>query len=613
MFKFITKLAAAVAILAVAFTASSAFAAFNDGAQGTDCQTVTVARTGNAPTTGYGCWYTSDTASDGDIVTFAVYYHNTASSPVSGVSVFIDNPGTISKSSFTLSGGIKINGSVVKTGSATIRLGQSSRLVLNKATNEYNGGANKQDISAADFMGSGYSIGTVGTGWSAQGVAKISFKVVADSVACPAGYTGTQPNCVPVQQYCPSGYTGVYPNCVPVQQYCPSGYTGIYPNCYPIQQYCPSGYYGTYPNCYPINQVCGVGYYGTYPNCYPITPTCNAGYYLQNNVCVPIQTNSAPSVSTLGTISIGGTVAVVDGYYSTNSCAVTTYFNYGRTQSLGQSTGQVNRGTGSGSMAQALPNLVPNTTYYYQAVGTNCAGTSYGDIRSFTTSNVTTNDTTITRYVTVTTGGGGNSFIKLMIDNHRDVVRNGRSVTYDIAWENLTNTTLRNLVLEINFPGQMTILDTDRGAIEAKKSAVIYQIATLSGREKGEMSVSGEIDSGMKDGDPVVAQAIMAFENPKTSATENAIAYDADTYSIGGTVLGASLFGIGFLPGSLAGWLLILLIILLIVLIVRHFWHPNQTNVTVQQPVTPVIPTAPAPAAGAQHADYIVYQPTPKQ
>jgi hypothetical protein len=101
----------------------------------------------------------------------------------------------------------------------------------------------------------------------------------------------------------------------------------------------------------------------------------------------------------------------------------------------------------------------------------------------------------------------------------------------------------------------------------------------------------------------------MAFENPKTSATENAIAYDADTFSVTGSTLGASLFGLGFLPTSLAGWLIIILILLIIIFLARHFMTQNQNKVTVHTAPMPVDPTA-----GAQTGnDYIVYRPTPKQ
>ena len=673
MFKTITKIAAIVAMLAVVFTtASSAFAAsgFNDSSQGADCPTVTVARSGNAPTTGYGCWFTSDTAKVGDTVTFAVYYHNTSASPVSGVSVYIDNPGTVSANSFTLNGGIKVNGTTVTTGSATISLDSNATLVPVRAQNEYNGGANPQSISATQLMGSGYTVGTLGTGWSQQGVAKISFMVTSGVGPCSSncGTNGPSVTTNPAQpvdsnagnatlngyfnsngtatttsfQYRLNGgswatvgsqsrgvssgnfnyaLTGLPGGTYVYEAVATNSYGTVYGSDQTFTiygnnnttQYCTGNTTGVWPNCYPINntQYCQNGTYGTYPNCYYPTPT-------------PIQQtfNQAPSISTLGTISVGGTVAVVDGYYSTNSCGVNTYFNYGTTQSFGTTTGAVNRGIGSGSMAQALQNLNPNTTYYYQAVGQNCSGTNTGTIRSFTTSGTTTNDTTITHYVSTTVnngnGGGGNSFIKLMIDNHRDVVRGSTNTSYDVSWTNLTGSVLKNLVLEVNFPSQMTITDTDRGAIETKRSSVVYQISSLDAHETGSMTITGEIDSGLKDGDPVVAQAVMAFENPKTTATENAIAYDADTFSLNSSVLGASLFGLGFLPNSLAGWLIIILIILIIVLIARHFWHRQApATMIVHNPAPQPTPVAPAQIqpiiTGAPTGEYTVYQPTPKQ
>lgn len=54
---------------------------------------------------------------------------------------------------------------------------------------------------------------------------------------CPAGTTGTYPNCVQnPPQTCPAGTTGTYPNCatvnsVPPPPSCASGTTGTYPNC----------------------------------------------------------------------------------------------------------------------------------------------------------------------------------------------------------------------------------------------------------------------------------------------------------------------------------------------------------------------------------------------
>ena len=51
--------------------------------------------------------------------------------------------------------------------------------------------------------------------------------------SCPAGQTGTPPNCVtPTRPTCPAGQTGTPPNCVtPSSTNCPAGQTGTPPNC----------------------------------------------------------------------------------------------------------------------------------------------------------------------------------------------------------------------------------------------------------------------------------------------------------------------------------------------------------------------------------------------
>ena len=180
------------------------------------------------------------------------------------------------------------------------------------------------------------------------------------------------------------------------------------------------------------------------------------------------------------------------------------------------------------------------------------------------------------------------------------------------------------MVLEVNFPDQMTITSAGEGSIEPNKSSVIIHIDTLNPGDSGQTTITGDITSGMKEGDPVVAQAVMAFQNPTSGATLNAIAYDADTFSLGTNVLGASIFGLGFLPTSLGGWLILILILLIIIIIAHYYFVGRKQNMMVvhhqvppqglppqgiPQQGMPVNPPQP-PTAGAN--DYIVYRPTPK-
>ena len=101
----------------------------------------------------------------------------------------------------------------------------------------------------------------------------MNYSATINAASCPAGQTGTPPNCTtPPPAQCPSGQQGTPPNCYTPQ--CPSGQLGTYPNCYTPQ--CPSGQVGTYPNCTtPPPAQCPSGQVGTPPNCR--VPQCPAG------------------------------------------------------------------------------------------------------------------------------------------------------------------------------------------------------------------------------------------------------------------------------------------------------------------------------------------------
>lgn len=398
---------------------------------------------------------------------------------------------------------------------------------------------------------------------------------------------------------------------------CPSGYYLSGNTCIQNPVSCPSGYYVSGNTCVQNPVSCPSGYYVSGNTCIqnPVVQNCGYNQYWNGSYCVNNQpTTGLPTVSTLGTISVGATAVAVDGYYTANGCDAYTSFKYGTTQSLGNTTGEVNRSNGSGSMAQSLSGLSANTTYYYQAQVRNCVGTATGSIRSFTTSNDTTRDTVIIRTITNNTtnnGGGGSAFIKLMITNNREIVRGDKEMTYEVSWENVSGRDLQNLVLETNFPDQLDVLDTDRGSIKREAHSVIYKIGDLKKNESGTMDITAQVTSGLRNGDPVVAQAIMAFENPKTRAAENAIAYDADEFAIvdGNSVFGASLFGLDFLPTSLAGWLLIFLILLIIIILAHSYFSRNRgAQVMINSGNVPN--NIPVDQSGN---DYVVYRPTPKQ
>lgn len=327
---------------------------------------------------------------------------------------------------------------------------------------------------------------------------------------------------------------------------------------------------------------------------------CSAGYVYQNGSCVWVNNNNNytnPTAQTLNPTTVNTSQATFDGYYTTGSCSGATWFEYGTTQSLGSRTSAISRAANSaGNMPETVYGLSPNTTYYYRVVSQNCQNTAYAsEIRSFTTTRpsivdnitriITPRQTNTTTQVVSTsntntaartnvTGGTGVKYLRLNIDNDRKEISRGDSITYEVQWENISSTvTLNDLVLEVTMPKELQITSSSRGDIDRTANAVYLNIDRLDPREEGRMTVTTRMNGALRSGDPVVGRVIGAFENPTLEgAQENAIAYDSDRYeNNGSSVLGASAFGIGFLPGTLAGWLIILLIIVLIILAARHY------------------------------------------
>lgn len=101
---------------------------------------------------------------------------------------------------------------------------------------------------------------------------------------------------------------------------------------------------------------------------------------------------SQPYVSTNSATYVYQNSATLNGYVTSSGTSnVNTYFEWGTSYSLGNTTSVLNYGTGATSFSNSLYNLNANTTYYYRAVAQSSYGTVYGNTLSFTTTGQTYN------------------------------------------------------------------------------------------------------------------------------------------------------------------------------------------------------------------------------
>jgi GH25 family lysozyme M1 (1,4-beta-N-acetylmuramidase) len=94
-----------------------------------------------------------------------------------------------------------------------------------------------------------------------------------------------------------------------------------------------------------------------------------------------------PIVATTAFSSITGTSVFLNGTVNPNGAPATGWFEWGTSLSYGNSTAPLSGGSGTTPvpLTVSVSGLLPNTLYYYRAVGNNGAGTNYGQDVTFTT------------------------------------------------------------------------------------------------------------------------------------------------------------------------------------------------------------------------------------
>lgn len=472
---------------------------------------------------------TTEYVNPGDAVSVQVYYR--AGSSVSDAIVRLNGGTGSASTSHTISGGV-YSSLGNSTGQVTITSSQPFTLTPVSAVwfkNDGYGNRSQSDISGYAGQianGSGYSLGNINQNLNTQGVIVVKYQVS--------------------NNYNPCQYTNCNPN--------------------------------PYPPCYYTN-------------------TCNTNY-------------SDPSVITNSATNVSETSARLNSVASANGSSSVTWYEWGSTVNMTSRTATQTIGLNNNqNVSDVVSGLNAGTLYFYRAVVRNANGVvRYGNVETFKTSGtpvvvneppVRTVVRTIVRTVPTTTNLTANNLVPglvalrvtdtTMVNNNQNACV-GDEFNYQIVYQNVSNKTLANAVLEINIPTELEyVRSTNGGTYSNNNRSLVYALGTLAPNQGGTLSVTTKALSSARGKDSVVTSLSLSYTNPDTLAQEEAIAYvlhNFGTCTTNGAAL--SLFGGAFLPTTLAGWLLLIILILALILIARALYErTRRPQVIVQAPAKP--------------------------
>ncbi|KKU73738.1 MAG: Peptidase M23 [Candidatus Wolfebacteria bacterium GW2011_GWB1_47_243] len=334
-------------------------------------------------------WSNSVSANEGEVVSFLVYYHNTASDTASNTRIRVQLPSG-AFTNVSIQGDVWAHNGSAVAGTASVSLSSNQTLTFipgsvawypNQSTVSQTlpNGQNGSEIVSSN----GLIIGDIASGWDAQGYIVFRAQVSSNTVN-PPQQNGSAPfvstnTASAIQQDRATVQGTVNPNNANTNAWFEYGTTQSFGN---TTGYQVIGLGNSSTNAvgyfYNLNQNTTYYYRIVAQNAYGTTYGNILSFTTQGSTT---GTGSAPYATTHSAYSVAQNSATLQGAANPNGLATTAWFEYGTTQSFGNTTGYQTIGlaNSASTISGYLSNLSSNTTYYYRIVAQNAYGTTYGN------------------------------------------------------------------------------------------------------------------------------------------------------------------------------------------------------------------------------------------
>jgi uncharacterized repeat protein (TIGR01451 family) len=160
--------------------------------------------------------------------------------------------------------------------------------------------------------------------------------------------------------------------------------------------------------------------------------------------------------------------------------------------------------------------------------------------------------------------------------------RPGDEINYTVTYQNIGTGSISNLVLRLDLPYEVTYLFSNPNNQTISGNTLIFNLGTLRANGTGTVTVRVRVRDDAAPGALLNFPAVLSYTDPSGYPQSVSANVSAQVWRDGILIqepenrtvvpLGASIFGAGFWPTSLFGWLLFLILILVLIALVRSLY-----------------------------------------
>ncbi len=149
----------------------------------------------------------------------------------------------------------------------------------------------------------------------------------------------------------------------------------------------------------------------------------------------------------------------------------------------------------------------------------------------------------------------------------------GDIINYTVDYQNVGNASITNLTLQVTIPGGVDYLSANPSNPTIFGNTLIFNLGTLKGNAQGAVTVQMRVEDTTPVGTVLNFPAVLSYVNASgqpQSVTANVSATVTSPTTPG---IGANVFGSGFLPNTLFGWLILLILLLLLLWLAKYAYN----------------------------------------